>query len=132
MKKIGPCKVIRKFGANSYEIEFPMGSESHRYSMLRICTLTELKKQEQKMNRKKFNGKNKCQLQKSRRWSAYWTKELVRGPGESNNLNTWSSGRDIQLKMPVGRMKNKLKAWIDCAIAHEQEFMKIFKRGSMM
>jgi hypothetical protein len=25
MKKIGPCKVIRKFGANSYEIELPDG-----------------------------------------------------------------------------------------------------------
>jgi hypothetical protein len=25
MKKIGPCKVIRKFGANAYEIEFPDG-----------------------------------------------------------------------------------------------------------
>jgi hypothetical protein len=23
MKKIGPCKVIRKFGANAYEIELP-------------------------------------------------------------------------------------------------------------
>jgi hypothetical protein len=25
MKKIGPCKVIRKFGANAYEIELPNG-----------------------------------------------------------------------------------------------------------
>ena len=27
MKKIGPCKVIRKFGANAYEIELPDGIE---------------------------------------------------------------------------------------------------------
>jgi hypothetical protein len=27
MKNIGPCKVIRKFGANSYEIELPNGVE---------------------------------------------------------------------------------------------------------
>jgi hypothetical protein len=27
MKKIGPCKVIRKFGANAYEIELPDGVE---------------------------------------------------------------------------------------------------------
>jgi hypothetical protein len=27
MKKIGPCKVIRKFGANTYEIELPVGVE---------------------------------------------------------------------------------------------------------
>jgi hypothetical protein len=25
MKKIGPCKILRRFEANSYEIEFPDG-----------------------------------------------------------------------------------------------------------
>jgi hypothetical protein len=25
MKKIGPCRIIRKFGANAYEIELPDG-----------------------------------------------------------------------------------------------------------
>jgi hypothetical protein len=25
MKKIGPCKVIRKFGTNAYDIELPNG-----------------------------------------------------------------------------------------------------------
>jgi hypothetical protein len=25
MKKIGPCKIIRKFEANAYEIDFPDG-----------------------------------------------------------------------------------------------------------
>jgi hypothetical protein len=25
MKKIGPCKVLKKFGANAYEIKLPVG-----------------------------------------------------------------------------------------------------------
>jgi hypothetical protein len=25
MKKIGPCKIVKKFGANTYEIELPDG-----------------------------------------------------------------------------------------------------------
>jgi hypothetical protein len=27
MKKIGPCRVLKKFGENAYEIEFPDGIE---------------------------------------------------------------------------------------------------------
>ena len=59
MKKIGPCKVIRKFGANAYEIELPDGIEISPISMLRICTLTKMEKQEQRINRKRFSGLNK-------------------------------------------------------------------------
>jgi hypothetical protein len=46
-------------------------------------------------------------LQRNHRWKAYWTKELDKGPEEGNILNTWSSGRDIQLKTPAGKMKMK-------------------------
>jgi hypothetical protein len=62
------------------------------------------------MNSQRFGGQNKCQLQKSRRWSGYWTKEFVRGPGERNTLNTWSSGRVIQLNMPAGRMTQRSRS----------------------
>jgi hypothetical protein len=62
------------------------------------------------MNNQRFSGQNRCQLQRNHRWKAYWTKELVKGPEEGNILNTWSSGRDIQLKMPAGKMKQKFKS----------------------
>jgi hypothetical protein len=78
--------------------------------MSHICTLIKMRKQKKVVNNHRFSGQKKCQLQKSHRWSAYWTKELVRGPGERNILNTWSSGRAIQLKMPTGRMKPKYRS----------------------
>jgi hypothetical protein len=62
------------------------------------------------MNNQRFSGQNRCQLQRNHRWKAYWTKELVRGPGERNTLNTWSNGRDIQLKMPAGKMKQRSRS----------------------
>jgi hypothetical protein len=46
MKKIRPCKVLKKFGANAYEIELADGIKYLRYSISRICTHTELGKQE--------------------------------------------------------------------------------------
>jgi hypothetical protein len=40
MKKIGPCKILRKFDANSYEIELLDGVGISPYSMSQNCTLT--------------------------------------------------------------------------------------------
>jgi hypothetical protein len=37
-------------------------------------------------------------------------KRVRKGPGERNTLNTWSSGRDIQLKMPAERMKQRSRS----------------------
>jgi hypothetical protein len=87
------------------------------------------------MNSQRFSGQNKCQLQKSRRWSAYWTKELVSGPGKRNTLNTWSSGRAIQLKMLAGRMKPKyISMDRPCAIswtgAHENFRAREYDAGA--
>jgi hypothetical protein len=90
-------------------LNYPMGSEFHRYSIYQICTHTSLRKQEHKMNSQRFSGERKCQLQKSHRWSAYWIKELVRRPEGKNILNIWSNGKAIQLKMPSRRLKKRYR-----------------------
>jgi hypothetical protein len=48
MKKIGPCKVLKKIGEMLMRLNYPMGSEFLRYSMSQIYTHTKLRKQEQK------------------------------------------------------------------------------------
>jgi hypothetical protein len=110
MKKITPCKVLKKFGANAYEIELLDGIGIS--PIFNVSDLYPYKYEEEKEGSEQLEiqWKNKCQLQKSHRWSAYWIEELVRGPGERNTLNTWSSGRDIQLKMPARKMKQRSKS----------------------
>jgi hypothetical protein len=59
MKKIGPCKVIRKFGANTYEIELPDGIG---ISIFNVADLYPYRAEEAgaEEEQKKFNGQNKC------------------------------------------------------------------------
>jgi hypothetical protein len=45
MKKIGPCKVLKKFGEMLTRLNYPMGSEFLRYSISQICTHIKLRKQ---------------------------------------------------------------------------------------
>jgi hypothetical protein len=63
-----------------------------------------------KVNSQRFSGKNRCQLQRDHRWSAYWTRESARRPEGNNTLNILSSGRTIQLKMPVGKTKRRYRS----------------------
>jgi hypothetical protein len=105
MKKIGPCRVLKKFGANAYEIELPDGigispifniSYLYPYRAGETGTGTEqLVIQWMKIMPVAEKSQMECILDI----------ELVRRPDESSTLSIWSSGRTIQLKMPAGRAK---------------------------
>jgi hypothetical protein len=80
MKKIGPCRILRKFAANAYEIELQTMLGYHRYSMLQTYILTGETRRENQMIRKKFNGKKSCPQQKNLRWRKSLNKEMGRRP----------------------------------------------------
>jgi hypothetical protein len=110
IKKIGPRKVLKKFGANAYEIELPDGIRIS--PIFNISDLYPYKAEETGTGNEQLevSGQSRYQLQKSRRWSTYWTKGSARRSGERNTLNIWSSGEAIQLKMPAGRMKQRSRS----------------------
>jgi hypothetical protein len=60
MKKIGPCKILRKFDANAYEIELPDDvGISPIFNISDLYPYREDEQEKQKI-RKRFNGKRKC------------------------------------------------------------------------
>lgn len=54
MKKIGSCRIVRKFSTNAYEIELPEGVGISPMSMLQICIHTKRQSQSYRMNLQKM------------------------------------------------------------------------------
>jgi hypothetical protein len=128
MKKIGPCKVIRKFGENKYEIELPDGVR-----ISPIFNVTDLfpyrareagveDEQEEVQWTKQMLVAEKLQMEsiidkrirrKTRR-NKYF-EYLVKWKGHPVEDPSWEDEAEIQKHGQT-----------------VQEFMKIFKRGSMM
>jgi hypothetical protein len=90
MKKIGPCRVLKKLGENAYEIELP--DEIGISPTFNVSDLYPYKAEEAElevMNSQKSSGRSRCRLQKGHRWSVYLTRESAKEPDGSNTSSIW-------------------------------------------
>jgi hypothetical protein len=74
MKKIGPCRVLKKFGENAYELELPEG-----IGISPIFNISDLypyrtDKEDTGTEEPVVQWQKQFQLHRSLRWSAYWIK----------------------------------------------------------
>jgi len=117
-KKIGPCKVLRKFLANAYEIQLPPGIgispilnvadlfptrlTKQRRKKMEPRDLHGIPRMEEKLGRDRFLTFN---FPRSKAFSTLrWLNEL----GGRSMCNTWSSGRIILLRTIHGLMPGRL------------------------
>ena len=87
-KNIGPCKILRKFSANAYEIELPLD-----VGISPIFNVADLYKYEddgaeegsadkEQSGKSSYLQHNHCNQRK------YWTKECSEGPEDKNTFST--------------------------------------------
>jgi hypothetical protein len=89
MKKIGPCKILKKFGENAYELELPEGigispifniSDLYPYRAEEAGTGTE---------EPVIQWQKQLPVAQKPEMECILDKRVGRRPGESSILNTW-------------------------------------------
>jgi hypothetical protein len=107
MKKIGPCKVLKKFGENAYEVELPDGIGIS--SIFNVTDLYPYKAGEAKTGTEHpvIQWMKQMPVAEKSQMECILDKRVVRRPEGKNSLSIWSNGRAIQWKMPAGRMKQR-------------------------
>jgi hypothetical protein len=110
MKKIGPCRVLKKFGANAYEIELPDGIGIS--PIFNISDLYPYKAEETETGDEQpvIQWKKQMPVAEKPQMECILDKRVSKKTRRKNTLSIWSSGRTIQLKMPAGRLKQRYRS----------------------
>jgi hypothetical protein len=106
MKKIRLCKIIRKFEANAYEIEFPDGvgiSPIFNVADLYPYRIDEARGEE---DQKEIQWVKQMLVAENPQMERIIDQSsLEKRPEGRNILSIWSNRRDKRLRMPVGKVK---------------------------
>ena len=99
LKKIGPSKILRKFSANTYEIELP--PDIGISPIFNVADLYPYKEPEAEMRmiRSRLNGRTSYLQQNNCRWRRSLTRKLSRKPEDKITMSIQQSGKKFQMKM---------------------------------
>jgi hypothetical protein len=96
MKKIGPCKILRKFDANAYDIELP--DDVGISPIFNISDLYPYREDDTEglEYQEKIQWEKQMPIKKEHKWRRSFIIGLEKIPGVRPIFNIWSSGRDTQ------------------------------------
>jgi hypothetical protein len=96
MKKIGPCKILRKFDANAYEIELP--DDVGISPIFNISDLYPYREDDTEGSeyQEKIQWEKQMPIEEKPQMEKIVDQRIGKRPGGRPILNIWSSGRDTQ------------------------------------
>jgi hypothetical protein len=110
MKKIGPCRVLKKIGANAYEIELPDGIGISPIFNISDLYPYKLRKQETEMNSQRFSGRKQMPVAEKPQMERILDKRIGKKTRRKEYFEYLVKWKAIQLKMPAGRLKQRYRS----------------------